>query len=115
MNLYFRNFTCRLKLELEQCVQAMRDADPRAEEAGVKTMTARDVAETAEEKSGRREQEQLRRAAEERGLLAELAMSRMAERVRALELENSEARRRVQEAEEQMAGQGRERVPTETR
>ena len=114
MNLYFRNFTCRLKLELEQCVQAMRDADPRAEEAGVKTMTARDVAETAE-KSGRREQEQERRAAEERGLLAELAMSRMAERVRALELENSEARRRVQEAEEQMAGQGRESVPTETR
>ena len=91
----------------------MRDADPRAEDAGVKTVTARDVAETAEEKSGRREQE--RRAAEERGLLAELAMSRMAERVRALELENSEARRRVQEAEEQMAGQGRERVPTETR
>ena len=55
-----------------------------------------------------------RRAAEERGLLAELAMTRMAERVRALELEVGEARRRVQEAEEQMAQRQKE-VPTETR
>ena len=43
-------------MELEQCVQAMRDADPLAEEAGIKT--ARDVAETLEEKSGQREREQ---------------------------------------------------------
>ena len=34
----------------------MRDADPLAEEAGIKT--ARDVAETLEEKSGQREREQ---------------------------------------------------------
>ena len=45
-------------MELEQCVQAMRDADPLAEEAGIKTVTARDVAETLEEKSGQREREQ---------------------------------------------------------
>ena len=36
----------------------MRDADPLAEEAGIKTVTARDVAETLEEKSGQREREQ---------------------------------------------------------
>ena len=41
-------------MELEQCVQAMRDADPLAEE----TVTARDVTETLEEKSGQREREQ---------------------------------------------------------
>ena len=46
--------------------------------------------------------------------MAELAMTRMAERVRALELEVGEARRRVQEAEEQMAQRQKE-VPTETR
>ena len=40
----------------------MRDADPRAEEAGIKTVTARDVAETLEEKSGQREREQDRAA-----------------------------------------------------
>ena len=36
----------------------MRDADPLAEEARIKTVTARDVAETLEEKSGQREREQ---------------------------------------------------------
>ena len=36
----------------------MRDADPLAEEAGIKTVTARDVTETLEEKSGQREREQ---------------------------------------------------------
>ena len=41
-------------------------------------------------------------------------MTRMADRVRALELEVGEARRRVQEAEEQMA-QRQKVVPTETR
>ena len=80
----------RLKVELEQCVQAMRDSEVGAEAGG----REEEQGEQAEE-----ERERERRAVEERELLTELAMTRMTEHMRRLEEENTEARARIRQME----------------
>ena len=80
----------RLKVELEHCVQAMKDSEVGAE------------AESREEQlegAAEEERERERRAVEERELLTELAMTRMTEHMRRLEEENREARARITQME----------------
>ena len=87
---------CRLKVELEQCVQAMKDSE---------VSPGGEVREADEENEEQRQRE--RRAVEERELLTELAMTRMTEHMRRLEEENSEARTRIREMEEHLGADTR--------
>ena len=86
----------RLKVELEHCVQAMKDSEVGAEA---------DSREEQHEEAAEEERERERRAVEERELLTELAMTRMTEHMRRLEEENREARDRIRQMEE-TAGSG---------
>ena len=88
----------RLKVELEHCVQAMKDSEVGAEA---------DSREEQYEEAAEEERERERRAVEERELLTELAMTRMTEHMRRLEEENREARDRIRQMEESgTAGSG---------
>ena len=84
-------FIVRLKLELEHCVRAMRDSEVKREEL--------------HEGSDKEEEceEVLRRAVEEREMMTQLAMIRMADRIKILEQENSEVKGLVRIMEDQIS------------
>ena len=77
----------------------------------MQAMKDSEVGSEAREEPGEEERERERRAVEERELLTELAMTRMTERMRRLEEENTEARARIREMEETADSCGPRPVP----
>ena len=75
----------RLKLELEQCVQAIRDTELQQQHE--------DKLAGARNDEVRTHMEMERKAVEERELLTELAMSRMTDKMKLLEQENEETKK----------------------
>ena len=75
----------RLKLELEQCVQAIRDTELQQQHE--------DKLAGARNDEVRTNMEMERKAVEERELLTELAMSRMTDKMKLLEQENQETKK----------------------
>ena len=84
----------RLKLELEQCVQAIRDSELQQQHE--------DKLAGARNDEVRNHMEMERKAVEERELLTELAMSRMTDKMKLLEQENEETKRMMMTMELQI-------------
>ena len=84
----------RLKLELEQCVQAIRDTELQQQHE--------DKLAGARNDEVRTNMEMERKAVEERELLTELAMSRMTDKMKLLEQENQETKNLMLTMELQM-------------
>ena len=84
----------RLKLELEQCVQAIRDTELQQQHE--------DQLAGARNDEVRTNMEMERKAVEERELLTELAMSRMTDKMKLLEQENQETKNLMLTMELQM-------------
>lgn len=89
-----------LKLELEQCVQAMRDSEMKHD--GYSDSSGGKNSSGVSEEENLRLREKERKAVEERELMTELAMSRMSDKMKLLEQENIEARSMMKEMEKQI-------------
>ena len=79
-------YISRLKLELEQCVQAMRDSEMRHEKHEDKKEVVDDD----------NDHDNMRRVMEERELLTQLTITRMTEKMNMLQEENTEMKRRLE-------------------
>ena len=88
------NINFRLKLELEQCVQAIRDTELRHQNEDKMAGVRNDEVRTIMEKE--------RKAVEERELLTELAMTRMTDKMKLLEEENMKTKSTMTEMENQI-------------
>ena len=96
---------CRLKLELEQCVQAIRDTELRHQDEDKLAGARNDEVRTYMEKE--------RKAVEERELLTELAMTRMTDKMKLLEEENKKTKFTMMEMELQIERLREDRIEIE--
>ena len=95
----------RLKLELEQCVQAIRDTELQQQHE--------DKLAGARNDEVRTHMEMERKAVEERELLTELAMSRMTDKMKLLEEENKKTKFTMMEMELQIERLREDRIEIE--